>query len=349
LEAHRLFGHIAPSTAKRLLTKGFVTGIELDSSGDEPTFCESCIYAKSRHQKIPKVREGDCVTSFGEEIHSDVWGPSPVESLGGRCFFVTFTDDHSRHSHLYLLQKKSVTFPAYKNFEAWCKTQLDTSIKCLHSDHGGEYMSNAFKKHLADARTKQKLTVHDTPKENGVSEWLNGVLIEHVRALLHASGLPKFLWGEAIHHIIWLKNRTSTKAVLGKTPYEVVTRKKPDLMELHEWGCHVWVHDNSTSKLDGRAHKGRWMNFDDQSKGSQIYWPDKHNVTVKRSVIFTTPIVVVDGLEAEDSAKPNTSVKSPSAPELLNISDNTQTEVSPAPTATHIPDSANSKTDSIHT
>jgi hypothetical protein len=119
LEAHRLFGHIAPSAAKRLLTKGFVTGIELDSSGDEPTFCESCIYAKSHHQKIPKVHEGDHATSFGEGIHSDVWGPSPIESLGGRRFFVTFTDDHSRHSHLYLLRKKSETFPAYKNFEAW--------------------------------------------------------------------------------------------------------------------------------------------------------------------------------------------------------------------------------------
>jgi hypothetical protein len=82
------------------------------------------------------------------------------------------------------------------------------------------------------------------------------------------------------------------------------------------------------------------MGFDDQSKGSRIYWPDKRNVTVKRSVIFTTPVVVVDGLEGEDSAKPSTSVKSLSPLELLNISDNTQTEVSTAPAATHIPDSA---------
>jgi hypothetical protein len=84
------------------------------------------------------------------------------------------------------------------------------------------------------------------------------------------------------------------------------------------------------------------VGLDDQSKGSCIYWPDKRNVTVKRSVIFTTPIVIVDRLEGEDSAEPSTSVKSPSAPELSNISDNAQTEVSTAPTATHIPDSATS-------
>jgi hypothetical protein len=72
LEAHRRFGHIAPAAAKHLLTHGFVTGLELDLSGDEPTFCESCVYAKSRHQSVPKVCEGERAKGFGEEVHSDV-------------------------------------------------------------------------------------------------------------------------------------------------------------------------------------------------------------------------------------------------------------------------------------
>jgi hypothetical protein len=46
------------------------------------------------------------------------------------------------------------------------------------------------------------------------------VLLEKVRAILHASQLPKFLWGEAVKHAVYLKNRTSTKALDGKTPYE---------------------------------------------------------------------------------------------------------------------------------
>ena len=219
LEAHRRFGHIAPAVAKRLVTHGFVTGLELDLSAEEPTFCESCVYAKSRRQSVPKVREGERAKAFGEEIHSDVWGPSPILTLGGRRFFITFTDDHTRHSHLYLLRKKSDAFGAYKNFEAWSKTQLKASIKVLHTDRGGEYLSGPFISHLNAAGTEQKLTVHDTPEENGVSERLNGVALQRVRAILHASGLPKFLWGEALRHVIWLKNRTSTKAVpSGKTP-----------------------------------------------------------------------------------------------------------------------------------
>jgi hypothetical protein len=61
--------------------------------------------------------------------------------------------------------------------------------------------------------------------------------------MLYASGLPKFLWGEAVKHAVYLKNRTSTKALDGKTPFEVYFGVKLNLAGLHEFGCKVWVHD----------------------------------------------------------------------------------------------------------
>ena len=125
---------------------------------------------------------------------------------------------------------------------------------------------DAFKKHLAKQGTVHKLTVHDTPEQNGVAEVFNRIALEHVRAILHASGLPKFLWGEAVRHVVWLKNCTSTAAVAAKTPIEVVTGKKPDLAELPEWGCRVWVHTKMNSKLDARAVEGKWIGYDEQSK-----------------------------------------------------------------------------------
>jgi hypothetical protein len=70
-----------------------------------------------------------------------------------------------------------------------------------------------------------------------------------VHALLHASGLPKSLWGEAACHIIWLLNRTTTKAISGATPYEAVFKKKPSLSDLQEWGEKVWVHIEGGDKL----------------------------------------------------------------------------------------------------
>ena len=85
-------------------------------------------------------------------------------------------------------------------------------------------MGNEFILYLKRQGTAQCLTAHNTPQHNGVAEWLNQTILKRVRALLHASGMPKFLWGEAACHIVWLKNRTPTKVLDGLTPYEVAFR-----------------------------------------------------------------------------------------------------------------------------
>ena len=87
-----------------------------------------------------------------------------------------------------------------------------------------------------------------------------------------------------------------------KTPHKVVTGTKLDLLKLLEWECTVWVHTKLNLKLDGRAEKGRWIGYDEQSKGSRIYWLEKESVTVERSITFI-PVVKVDDLEGEDKVR----------------------------------------------
>src|SRR5882724_5532757 len=97
--------------------------------------------------------------------------------------------------------------------------------------------------------------MHDTPQENGIAKRLNCMLLEHVQAMLHAAQLPKGLWAETLIYVVWLKNWMSTKALDKVTPYEALTRHKPNLAVAHEWGQKVWVHDPTNSKLDSRARE----------------------------------------------------------------------------------------------
>ena len=69
---------------------------------------------------VVKTRQGERATEFGAEVHSDLWGPAPVATKGGRHYYVTFVDDSTRFTHLHLLAKKSDAPNAYKNYEAWC-------------------------------------------------------------------------------------------------------------------------------------------------------------------------------------------------------------------------------------
>ncbi|KIK32347.1 hypothetical protein CY34DRAFT_101686, partial [Suillus luteus UH-Slu-Lm8-n1] len=77
-----------------MVTKGMVEGIEITSSSDN-TFCETCVKAKITRQPFPD-QSNSRASQYGERIHTDVWGPAKVQSLGKKRYYVTFTDDYSR-------------------------------------------------------------------------------------------------------------------------------------------------------------------------------------------------------------------------------------------------------------
>lgn len=58
----------------------------------------------------------------------------------------------------------------YKEYKASLNTQPKAAVHILHSDCGGEYTGKQFTLHLKWKGTWQKLTIHDSPQHNGVTE-----------------------------------------------------------------------------------------------------------------------------------------------------------------------------------
>ena len=127
--------------------------------------------------------------------------------------------------------------------------QWDVCIETLFSDQGGEYTSKEFEDYLARKGTKHRLTVHNTPEQNGVAEQLNHTLVEKTRAMLLESNLPKSLWGYAILHANYIKNCMHTCSLLDKTSYKMVHGQKPNLHDTYEWGKDVFVKIKQDDKL----------------------------------------------------------------------------------------------------
>ena len=279
-------GHISPAACLDLVKRGAITGVELTTKNVDFQ-CIACIKGKSTEEDTLKECLSEHCQNFGDEIHSDLWGPGEVETLGKYKYWVSFTDDWSRWTTVYLLWVKSDVFPAYTAFALWVQTHMGVTIKCLHMDRGGEYMSLEFGKYLEKHGTERQLTVHDTPAQNGISERLNRMLIERVRAMMYTAQLPLYIWGEALCHAVYLKNRYWTSALpVGMTPYEMINGEQLSLDILPIWGCVVWVHDKSGGKLSMRAKEGRWVGFDTESRGHRIYWPSKGSIMVEQSVTF---------------------------------------------------------------
>jgi hypothetical protein len=272
-EAHHKLGHIAYLAVRMMVRTGMVKGIILDADSKEE-FCEACAEAKSAQQPYPHEMTTRA-EKYGECVHWDLWGPSTVKSLGGKSYTAARKDDAMREVKVYFQVNKSETLETYKNDEAWIQTHKGNLIKWARMDWGGEFMSKEFLTHHAKMGTQRELTVHDSPPQNSVSERGMRTRAESTRVLLLASRLPQNLWAEAMSHLVWLQDRSPTRALNGKTSYKMVTGKTPYLGGIQEFGVAAYVKDLGAGKLDACAKKGCFIWYDSESKGFRIYWPEK--------------------------------------------------------------------------
>src|SRR6266850_4601674 len=290
---HKCLMHIAPKANWKMVKRGIIEGIKLVDDGTTIT-CKTCEQAKATCKETRKEHKASLADTLGAEVHSDVWGPSPIPSLGRRRYYVTFTDDYSCHTWLTAMHTKDETLTVYKAYAAWLSTQHRVKIKQLHSDRGGEYTGGAFSKFLVDQGTEQQLTTHDTPQHNRVAESLNRCLMERVHAFLIQAALPKLLWVEVAHFVIWLKNRTTTRVIGDATLLERASGCKPNLAGLPKWGQRIWVHSGKSSKLQKHATIVHWIGYNRGSPHTHwIYWPETQSVTAERNVRFTADFTTV--------------------------------------------------------
>ncbi|KAH9679431.1 hypothetical protein KPL71_026128 [Citrus sinensis] len=155
-----------------------------------------------------------------ELVHTDVCGPINVQARGGYEYFITFTDDYSRYSYVYLMHHKSEALEKFKEYRAEIEKQLDKNIKKLRSDRGGEFLSRDFKEYLVENEIISQLTAPGTPQQNGVAERRNRTLLDMKRSMFNYSSLPISFWGLALETAIYLLNLVPSKSV-PKTPIEL--------------------------------------------------------------------------------------------------------------------------------
>ena len=167
-EAHHCLGHISSDAIKHTVSKGFITGINLNESS-KPEFCEACAKAKSARQPFPQESQMRA-EKYGDCVHWDLWGPASVKSLNSHYYVAARIDDATRETKLYFQEKKSETFAFYKKDEAYIEMQTGNHIKMVCSDRGGEFLSSEFIEYQDTRGTVRQLTVHDSPQQNGVAE-----------------------------------------------------------------------------------------------------------------------------------------------------------------------------------
>nr|GEW98674.1 retrovirus-related Pol polyprotein from transposon TNT 1-94 [Tanacetum cinerariifolium] len=129
------------------------------------------------------------------------------------------------------------------------ENQLEKTIKLLHSDRGGEYMSQEFLDYLKEHGIIAHRTPPYTHQNNGVLERRNRTLLDIVRSMMSQTTLPKSFWDYALEIAARIFNMVLTKKV-EKTPYEVWHGQAPKLSYLKVWGYTSLNHEEDDQEID---------------------------------------------------------------------------------------------------
>ena len=112
---------------------------------------------------------------------------------------------------------------------------------CERSDQGGEFPSEELKLFCDKSGIKKQLTAPYTPQQNSVVERKNSTIMGLVRSMIKEKNLPLELWGEAFSTCVYVLNRSSTKGIKGKTPYEKWNGRKLNVSHLMVFRSIVFV------------------------------------------------------------------------------------------------------------
>ena len=101
---HKRLTHMSKKALKLLAKKSLIPMAKDKSSNPY----EDCLFGKQH--KVSFQKNSTQKLEKLELVYSDVCRPMEVDSLGGNKYFVTFIDDASRKTRVYLLHTKSLVF-----------------------------------------------------------------------------------------------------------------------------------------------------------------------------------------------------------------------------------------------
>eukprot|EP00253_Pinus_taeda_P023366 PITA_23366 len=111
---HLRFGHLNFGGLNLLHRKGMVRGLPLIEKPD--SLCEGCVLGKQHKESFPAGKSIRGKAPL-EIVHSDVCGPMQVPSLGRNRYVLTFIDDYTRKTWVYMLKQKSEVFEKFRHFK----------------------------------------------------------------------------------------------------------------------------------------------------------------------------------------------------------------------------------------
>ncbi|GJZ52279.1 retrovirus-related pol polyprotein from transposon TNT 1-94 [Tanacetum coccineum] len=219
---HRRLSHLNFGAINHLARHGLVRGLpKLKFEKDH--LCSACAMGKS-NKKPHKPKSEDTNQEKLYLLHMDLCGPIHVASVNGKKYILVIVDDYSRFTWVKCLRSKDEAPDFIIKFLKMIQVRLKVHVRRIRTDNGTEF-------------------------QNGVVERQNRTLIKAARTMLIYAKGSLFLWAEAVATACYTQNRSIVRLRHGKTPYELLHDKPPDLSFFHVFGALCYP-TNDSENLD---------------------------------------------------------------------------------------------------
>nr|GEU52328.1 retrovirus-related Pol polyprotein from transposon TNT 1-94 [Tanacetum cinerariifolium] len=232
---HHRLSHLNFGAINHLARQGLVRGLP-KLKFEKNHLCSACAMGKSK-KKSHKPKSKDTNQEKLYLLHMDLCGPMRVESVNGKKYIIVIVNDYSRFTWVKFLRSK---------------------------DEAPDFIIKFLK--MIQVRLK-------VPRMNGVVERRNRALIEAARTMLIYAQALLFLWAKAMATACITQNRSIIRLRHGKTPYELLHNKLPDLSFLYVFSalCYPTNDSKNLGKLQPKADIGIFIGYAPTKKAFRIY------------------------------------------------------------------------------
>ncbi|GJX21298.1 retrovirus-related pol polyprotein from transposon TNT 1-94 [Tanacetum coccineum] len=184
-------------------------------------------------------------------LHMDLCGPMHVVSVNGKKYILVIVDDYSRFTWVKCLRSKDEAPDFIIKFLKMIQVRLKVPVRRIRTDNGTEFVNQTLREYYEKVDISHETSVARSPQQNGVIERRNRTLIEAARTMLIYAKAPLFLWAEAVATACYTQNRFIVRIRHGKTPYDILHEKLPDLSFFHVFGALCYpINDNENLALE---------------------------------------------------------------------------------------------------
>nr|GEV52829.1 hypothetical protein [Tanacetum cinerariifolium] len=221
---HQRPSHLNFGAINYLARQGLVRGLpKLKFKKDH--LCSICAMGKSK-KKSHKPKSEDTNQEKLYLLHMDLCGP--------------MSKDEASDSIIKFLKMIQV--------------RLKVPVRCIRTDNGTEFVNQTMREYYEQVSISHETSVARSPQQNGIIERRNRTLIKAARTMLIYERAPLFLWALAVATTCFTQNRSNVRLRQGKTPYELLHDKLPDLSYFHVFGALCYpTNDSENLGISGPA------------------------------------------------------------------------------------------------